>query len=203
MTRNASRFIAVVLLSIAAAVPAGAQTPVSRESQLVAQTNQFPRDLSPYLELARLYFEQGRFEDSERVLSQAISAVQRVRATSLSRQDAFARPSANRTMLSGVDTAYPPDTVRVGGDIREPKKMKDVKPVYPEIAQASKVSGIVIIEALIDRDGSVASARVLRSVPLLDQAAVDAVRQWMFTPTLLNGAPVPVLMTVTVNFTLQ
>ena len=203
MTRNASRFIAVVLLSIAAAAPAAAQTPVSREAQLVSQTNQFPRDLSPYLELARLYFEQGRFEDSERVLSQAISAVQRVRATSLTRQDAFARPPATRTMLSGVDTAYPSDTVRVGGDIKEPKKMRDVKPVYPEMAQAAKVSGIVIIEALIDRDGSVASARVLRSVPLLDQTAVEAVRQWMFTPTLLNGAPVPVLMTVTVNFTLQ
>jgi protein TonB len=55
---------------------------------------------------------------------------------------------------------------------------------------------------LIDVDGNVASAKVLRSVPLLDAAAMDAVKQWRFTPTLLNGAPVPVLMTVTVNFTL-
>jgi protein TonB len=65
------------------------------------------------------------------------------------------------------------------------------------------VSGIVIIEATIGKDGSVRDARVLRSVPLLDQAALDAVRQWRFTPTLLNNEPVEVIMTVTVNFTLN
>ena len=93
--------------------------------------------------------------------------------------------------------------VRVGGDIRVPAKIKDAKPVYPPEAMASRVQGIVILEALIGVDGSVEQARVLRSIPLLDQAALDAVRQWQFTPTLLNGAPVPVIMTVTVNFTLQ
>ena len=61
----------------------------------------------------------------------------------------------------------------------------------------------MIIEARIERDGTVSRARVLQSIPMLDDAAVDAVRQWEFTPTLLNGAPVPVMMTVTVNFTLQ
>ncbi len=57
----------------------------------------------------------------------------------------------------------------------------------------------MILEALIGVDGRVADAKVLRSVPLLDQAALDAVRQWEYTPTLLNGAPVPVVMTVTVH----
>ena len=61
------------------------------------------------------------------------------------------------------------------------------------------MQGIVIIEATIGEDGRVINARILRSVPLLDQAALDAVRQWQFTPTLLNGVPVPVIMTVTVN----
>ena len=65
------------------------------------------------------------------------------------------------------------------------------------------MQGIVIIEATIGADGRVTNARILRSVPLLDQAAIDAVRQWEFTPTLLNGVPVPVVMTVTVNFTLK
>jgi protein TonB len=64
------------------------------------------------------------------------------------------------------------------------------------------VQGVVIIEALIDTNGNVADAKILRSVAMLDQAAVDAVRQWRFTPTMLNGAAVPILMTVTVNFTL-
>jgi protein TonB len=62
---------------------------------------------------------------------------------------------------------------------------------------------VVILEATIDTAGNVSRARVLRGVPMLDQAALDAVHQWMFQPTLLNGAPVPVIMTVTVNFTLQ
>ena len=65
------------------------------------------------------------------------------------------------------------------------------------------MTGVVILEATIDGEGSVRDVRVLRSKPLLDQAAVDAVRQWRFTPTLLNDHPVPVLMTVTVSFALD
>ena len=86
---------------------------------------------------------------------------------------------------------------------RSPQKTRDVRPVYPPIAQSARVQGIVIIEATIGPDGAVKDAKVLRSIPLLDQAALDAVRQWVFTPTLLNGVPVPVIMTVTVQFTLQ
>lgn len=93
--------------------------------------------------------------------------------------------------------------VRVGGHIKAPIKVKDVRPVYPPIAQQAKVSGMVIIEARIGRDGSVEDARVLRSIPLLDQAALDAVLQWQFVPTLLNGVPTPLIMTVTVNFTIE
>ena len=90
--------------------------------------------------------------------------------------------------------------VRVGGKIKAPVKIKDVAPVYPAMAQTAHVSGAVIIEATIGSDGKVIDAKVLRSVPLLDQAALDAVRQWEYTPTLLNGVPVPVVMTVTINF---
>ena len=97
----------------------------------------------------------------------------------------------------------PTAPVRVGGNIKTPTKTKDVKPVYPPIAQSARVQGVVIIEATIGPDGRVKDAKVLRSIPLLDQAALDAVKQWQFTPTLLNGVPVPVIMTVTVNFTLQ
>jgi protein TonB len=93
--------------------------------------------------------------------------------------------------------------IRVGGNIAPPKKITDVKPVYPPIAQSAKISGIVIIEATIDETGRVTNARVLRSVPLLDDAALAAVRQWEFTPTLLNGVPTPIGMSVTVNFTLS
>ena len=111
-------------------------------------------------------------------------------------------------VVGGLPEAPPPPPppaapVRVGGNIKPPQKTRDVRPVYPPIAQSARVQGVVIIEATIGPDGKVTDAKVLRSVPLLDQAALDAVRQWEFTPTLLNGVPVPVIMTVTVNFTLQ
>ena len=98
----------------------------------------------------------------------------------------------------------PPEPVRVGGNISPPTKTKDVPPVYPPVAQSARVQGIVIIEAVIGPSGRrVTEVKVLRSVPLLDEAAIAAVKQWEYTPTLLNGLPVPVIMTVTVNFTLQ
>ena len=100
-------------------------------------------------------------------------------------------------------TPDPPKPVRPGGIIKRPEKLREVLPVYPPIAQAARVQGIVIIEALIAVDGRVQDARVLRSIPLLDQAALDAVRQWTYTPTQLNGVAVPVIMTVTVQFTLS
>jgi protein TonB len=95
-----------------------------------------------------------------------------------------------------------PEPVRVGGAIKQPTKTRHVEPLYPAEAQAAGAQGIVILEATIGIDGKVTGARVLRSIPLLDQAAIDAVQQWEYTPTLLNDTPVPVLITVTVNFTL-
>jgi periplasmic protein TonB len=97
----------------------------------------------------------------------------------------------------------PQPPVRVGGIIRQPQKIHHVAPVYPEIARSARVSGIVILEALLAEDGTVRDVRVLRSVPLLDAAAIAAVHEWRFTPTLLNGTPVPVVMTVTVAFNLN
>jgi protein TonB len=92
--------------------------------------------------------------------------------------------------------------VRVGGQIKAPTQTRRVNPVYPAIAQSARVQGVVIMEAVIGEDGRIRDTRVLRSIPLLDQAALDAVRQWEYTPTLLNGMPVPVVMTMTVQFTL-
>ncbi len=104
----------------------------------------------------------------------------------------------------GAANAEPPLAgVRIGGDLRAPRKIKDVPPVYPPMAQQARVQGVVIIETRIDENGNVSDTRLLRSIPLLDQAAVDAVKQWQYTPTLLNGAAVPVVMTVTINFSLR
>lgn len=97
----------------------------------------------------------------------------------------------------------PSAPVRVGSNIKTPTKVKDVRPMYPPDALAAKIQGVVIIETTINPDGRVSDAKILRSIPMLDDAALAAVREWEFTPTYLNGAAVPVIMTVTVNFTLQ
>ena len=116
-------------------------------------------------------------------------------------QFTVARELTGETHAPTTTTIPPP--VRVGGSIKPPAKIKDVRPEYPAIAQSARVQGVVIVEAVIDPTGRVSSARVLRSIPLLDAAALDAVQQWEFTPTYLNGVAVPVIMTVTVNFTLE
>jgi TonB family protein len=99
-------------------------------------------------------------------------------------------------------TPFGPGAIRVGGNVRQPTKIKDVRPQYPLEAQQARIQGVVILEVVIDEDGKVKDARVLRSIPQLDAAAVDAVRQWEFTTTLLNGQAVPVIMTATVQFSL-
>jgi len=93
--------------------------------------------------------------------------------------------------------------VRPGGDIREPQKIRHVPPIYPQIAVSAGVQGIVILEATISESGTIENLRVLKSHPLLERAAIDAVGQWRYTPTRLNGVPVPIIMTVTVNFMLD
>jgi TonB family protein len=97
------------------------------------------------------------------------------------------------------------EQVRVGaGGITEPVKVRNVKPVYPEEAQRARVQGVVIAEAFIARDGTVRDVKILRSAgELLDRATIDAVRQWRYAPTLLNGVPVEVVMAVTTSFTLR
>ena len=107
-------------------------------------------------------------------------------------------------VVGGLPDAPPPtQAVRVGGQIKEPKKLKNVAPVYPDIAKQARVQGVVILECTISPQGKVTNVTVLRGIPLLDAAAIEAVKQWVYSPTLLNGVPVPVIMTVTVNFRLS
>ena len=92
--------------------------------------------------------------------------------------------------------------VRVGGNIKRPDMLRRVDPVYPPLARAARVMGVVILEAEVSERGIVTDVRVLRGMPLLDVAAVEAVRQWRYHPLLLNGVPMPFLVVVTVNFNL-
>jgi TonB family protein len=182
-----ARAIAVVhgVKQAQAPAPTGAAAAAPQpatEQDLMARVSASPNSIPNHLDLAKFYADGRRFADSEQSLTRAVELVRRARLGP-----------------AGASGGQAP--LRVGGDIAEPKKVLDVKPVYPEAALKQKISGIVIMEAIIDTTGAVRDAKVLRSQPLLDQAAIDAVKQWRFTPTLLNGAPVEVIMTVTVNFT--
>ncbi len=92
---------------------------------------------------------------------------------------------------------------RVSGTVRPPTRIKNVDPVYPDIARSAGVEGAVVFVATIGRDGKVVDAVVRKSIPLLDQAARDAVLQWEFTPMTIDGVPAPFVMTLTVNFKLK
>lgn len=98
----------------------------------------------------------------------------------------------------------PEGPIRVGGKIKEPRKTREVKPVYPEIARKARIEGVVILEITVDKQGNVTDVKVLRQLPMgLTEAAVEAVKQWKYEPSTLNGRPVEVLVTVTVTFRLQ
>jgi protein TonB len=121
--------------------------------------------------------------------------------------DDVAKTGQTLSAMAGPPAASPPPRpaapIRPGGVIKPPAKIRDAAPVYPIIAKAAHVQGTVYLEATIARDGSVRDLRVLSAPSMLDDAALEAVRQWRYTPSLLNGEPVEVLMTVTVRFTLQ
>jgi protein TonB len=93
--------------------------------------------------------------------------------------------------------------VRVGGDVRAPKLVHRVEPLYPEEARKNRIMGIVIIETIVDEKGHVTSTTALKPLPGgLTEAAIAAVKQWVFEPGTLNGLPVPVIFNVTVSFLL-
>jgi TonB family protein len=124
-----------------------------------------------------------------------------IRAARISRYPEPSPPQQNRDDSPSRPTGSRAE-VRVGSVLRSPQKTKDVNPVYPAAALAAGVRGVVVVEATIDVNGKVQNATVLRSIPLLDQAALDAVKQWEFTPEVLNGVRVPVIVALSVNFSL-
>ena len=151
---------------------------------------------SAELQRTKSYLQQGRYAEAEATVDQALAQLGAVESRANGARAGEAR-------VFRIPSPPPPgaaNPVRIGGDIAPPKNIHRVPPVYPPDARAAGVGGIVTIDAIIATDGTVKDARILRGNPLLNQAALDAVLQWTFTPTLLNGAPVEVQMTVTVNF---
>jgi protein TonB len=117
-------------------------------------------------------------------------------------------------ILGGAGIAPPPPPpppkpkaptapVRIGGNVIQANLIKQPKPIYPPLAKAARVQGTVKFQATISKDGTIQNLQLLGGPPLLVQAALQAVQQWVYKPTLLNGEPVEVITTIDVNFTLS
>ena len=109
---------------------------------------------------------------------------------------------AGESASSGLGVG-PSGPLRLGSTVAPPKKIKDVRPVYPRVGLATQAQGTVILDVTIGTDGKVQDVKVIHSVPQLDLAALEAVRQWEYEPTRINGALVALIMTVVVNFAIQ
>jgi periplasmic protein TonB len=93
--------------------------------------------------------------------------------------------------------------IRVGGNVQQANLIRKVQPVYPQLAKQARVQGSVHFTAIIGKDGTIQNLQLIGGHPLLVQAAQDAVKQWLYKPTLLNGEPVEVVTQIDVNFTLS
>jgi TonB family protein len=159
----------------------------ARPGEFTSPSGQMPASLqtaADYLAAARFYYDREAFSDADAMTARAVELTH-----------------ASQPQLTPIPDR--PGIVRVGGSIKEPRKTYHVPPIYPAAALAAGSEGTVIMQAIIARDGTVADARITSAASPFDDAAIGAVRQWMFTPTLLNGIPVEVLMTVTVNFKMR
>ena len=99
--------------------------------------------------------------------------------------------------------AVVPQRIRVGGNVQAANLINQIRPIYPPLAKQARISGVVELSAIIGKDGRVQDLKVIKGHPLLVQAALDAVKGWVYRPTLLNGEPVEVSTTIDVNFTLS
>lgn len=166
-------------------------------------------DLAPMYRLARLQEDRGFIDAAEDILLNArrqqpneiepykmLVQFYARRVTAMHKEEIQAETKA----ATGPGERDENGVFRVGGPIAPPARL-DV-PRYPADAQATGVKGVVVAEIMIDESGNVSAAKIVQSIPLLDDAALQAVRNWHYVPTLVNGTPVPVKTTVTVNFTL-
>jgi len=115
-------------------------------------------------------------------------------------------------VVGGLPEAPPPPPpppaprgpVRIGGQIKQPELVRRIEPEYPPLAVKAHIQGVVIMEAIVNEEGAVQNVRLLRSAnPLLDREAEIALKQWRYSPLVLNGIRVPFILTVTLSFHLE
>lgn len=136
-------------------------------------------------------------------LSNCHVAVEAMAEAREARREAAAARAAAAAEAAAAAAAEEARCAEFGDELIPPRKIRDVPPSYPPVAQAARVQGVVILEAVVGGDGRVTEVKVLRSVPLLDDAAIAAVRQWVYTPGMRCGRPVPVIVTTNVSFQMR
>lgn len=181
------------------------------ETTLRALTALEPEKLERLYQLAKVQEDQGSFEAAEETLRAArqkqpseIEPLKKLAQFYLRRATELAEVANRQAATSPSGQPGQPDNngvFRVGESIKPPTR-KGV-PRMPEAASAAGVQGVVIVEVVVDENGAVTQPRILRSIPLLDDAALEAVREWRFEPTIVDGRAVPVRMTLTVQFSLS
>jgi protein TonB len=200
-------------LSVACSSPPTAEADAARQSIAAAssaQADKYAAESFKQAEAAQSALEaemkaqEGKFMKSyghaKELAVEAKTAADKAAAEAASARVTAEAEEARKAKAAAARREQLAKAVRVGANVRPPVKIKDVAPVYPAIAQSARVQGDVVIEATIDEQGKVADAKVVKSVPLLDQAALQAVQQWEYQPSLRNGVPTAVVMTVTVKF---
>ncbi len=183
--------------------------PKRMEQALRERISLTPDDLAPVYRLARLQEDEGLIDLAEQTLLDArhqhpdavepnrmLAQFYVRRVATLHKEELQKQPPA----ASGPGERDENGIYRVGGSVAQPSRL-DV-PQYPTDAQSAGIKGVVVAEIVIDPSGNVADAKIVQSIPLLDEAALQAVRNWRFVPSVVNGEAVPVRMNVTVNFTL-
>jgi TonB family protein len=176
----------------------------ARADQYAAESLKAAQDARAALD-AELKTQEGKlfksYDKTKELAAAAKAAGDKAAADAVAAKEKVDAAAAKEKADAAARAKAKAAAVRPGGRIMPPKKIKDVPPVYPALAKSAHITGAVTIEATIGTDGKVVDAKVVQSIPMLDQAALDAVRQWEYLPTMLDGRPVPVLITVTVNFT--
>ena len=191
--------------------------PLQMELALRELINFIPSELNPRFRLAGLQERQGQIDAAEETLLSA----RRLRPDDIEPYRMLAQFYARRATKIYDDarkekaTLFPPPpplppgtpdengVYHIGGNIPPPTKSRDVPPVYPREAQIAGIQGIVIVEVIIGEDGRVSLSDILRSIPYLDEAALQAVRQWRYSPSIIDGRPARVKLTTTANFTVR
>jgi protein TonB len=158
------------------------------DAELAAQDAKWIKSYDRARELAETALSASNKAAADAVAGKERADAAAAAAEAKARADAESRAALAKT------------AVRVGGAVRNPTKTRDVAPVYPAIAKTNRIGGTVQVELTVGPDGKVADARVVKSVPLFDQAALDAVKQWEYTPTRVKGVAVPVIVDVAITF---